>query len=144
MTAQVSAERQNEIEAVARQMGDNREAILSSLWHREASSRPQLNTAEIRRRADLPAGSMDHYLTHLEELGLVSLVGRENEGGGNPARVWELTDRGEEYMEVDPRGVSRDDVHPARVRRLEHRIEELEEEVATTREALQEMRDVLL
>ena len=114
-----------------------------------------LGAGKLRSISGIPAGSKEHHFETLQKWGLMELVGRENHGGGNPARVFELTDHGTEIVEeylLD--GDEAPDAYAAKIDRaldetgeLRGRVEELErtvEQQADEIEALREERDEAL
>ncbi|WP_254544660.1 helix-turn-helix domain-containing protein [Halomarina pelagica] len=56
-------------------------------------------TGRLREAVSIPSGSMHYHLTRLEDWDLVDVVGRQEEGGGSPSKVWETTERGAIYLE---------------------------------------------
>ena len=112
------------------------------LIYREGEAR----TSELRRECDIPRGSKEHHFGLLRRSddegegdgwGLIKVVGKvESDAGGFPERVWQLTDRGEEFVEEWlVNDGDRPENHEARIERLENKVERLEEQLNEKAEA---------
>ncbi|WP_164974698.1 MarR family transcriptional regulator [Halegenticoccus tardaugens] len=107
------------------------------------------NTAELREATDVPSGSVTHHLETLVEWGLVEETGdRAYHGrGGSKAKVWALTDRGEDFVthlrETDTDGTpysplaSRD----AEIAELQRRVDGLERKNAELEETVERLKE---
>ncbi|UHQ98897.1 hypothetical protein HYG81_24330 (plasmid) [Natrinema zhouii] len=123
---------------------DHRRNILSALVSAESDA---LNTSEIRERANVPSGSMNHYLVTLTEWGILEDTGEReySQGGGRKARVWRLSEKGEEFVEeysdalTPPKGAATAE----RVTALENRIKDLEDETRKRRKTIVEILKVI-
>ena len=94
----------------------------------------ELQTREIHEQVGFPSGSKEHHLGILERGGLIEEVGRVNESGGIPERVFDLTDGGREFVEdylTEER--ERPDNYEMRIERLEDEVDDLQ----TTNERLE-------
>lgn len=99
----------------------------------KAATERELNTSVLRQRADVPSGSMNHHLETLERWGVIEDTEERQypQGGGRPARVWRLTEMGEEFIEKTDDGLQPPQTAETaeRVTALENRVKELEDQL---------------
>lgn len=107
-----------------------RRAIISVF---ATQSDARLNTRQIHEAAGIPPGSMSYHLDILEsDQGLLEEVDREMDGQGSPAKVFALTDRGQEFIDTAADEVADSFVSPLDIAGLES----IEEDVESFRERL--------
>ena len=115
----------------------------------------EANTSEIREYTGLSRGSFDHHIDtlldppeHLRtedgwlgDAGLIEVADHVDIGAPSRARLFALTEAGEEAFEKVVDDVS---VQASDVRDLQQRVEELEAENQEIREAFNELRDYVV
>lgn len=99
------------------------------------------DSSELRVIADIPQGSIKHHLDKLRGWGLIEELDERvppSHGGGNDAKQWRLTERGEAFTEEYIIYVA-----PADVDELARRVVDLEREVDDLRDQHEkDIRDV--
>ena len=123
-------------EDIAANIGSHRRSILSLLDGGEDGSETQLHSQEIRQATGISPGSIRHHLQRLEEdWELIEEVGREDTpGGGSPAKLYALTERGHRYVGSEPvSGATHRPLSPEEIVELQHRVDALEGEVERLR-----------
>ncbi|KZN22573.1 hypothetical protein A4G99_19100 [Haladaptatus sp. R4] len=134
----------DEMEEKLNRGNEHRRNILGALATADSDT---LNTSQIRERADVPSGSMNHYLETLTEWGIVEDTGQReySRGGGRKARVWRLSEMGETFIEERPDALStpKTAATAERVTALENRIEDLEAETRKRRKTIVEILKVI-
>lgn len=133
MSRESSTEASASFETIDEGMSDDRSRLLSEIAHAD-DGRP---TGKLREATGVPSGSMHYHLTHLEDWGLIEVIGTHDSGRGSPAKVWALTDRGRDYLDRPgaPAATSR--------ARLEERLAELEHDVEALKETYNELAGVV-
>ncbi|WP_077152455.1 helix-turn-helix domain-containing protein [Halorubrum tropicale] len=125
---------------IEEEISETRADLLAVLGRAADAGDGGLPTGALRREAGVPSGSIGYHMDALEAWGLVDVVGREQEGGGDPSKVWALTDRGREFLD-------RPAAHrlPTReeVRALHDRVDALEDELAELKTAYNQMADIV-
>jgi predicted ArsR family transcriptional regulator len=126
--------------SIEERISDTRADLLAVLGRAADAGDGGLPTGELRREADIPTGSMSYHMDALEEWALVDVVGREQEGGGDPSKVWALTERGREFLErpATHRLPTREEVEA-----LHDRVDALEEQLSELKTAYNQMADVV-
>lgn len=134
----------DEIQEKLNRGNEHRRNILSTLASADSNA---LNTSQIRERANVPSGSMNHYLVALANWGVLEETGEReySQGGGRKARVWRLTEKGETFIEERPDALTtpKGAATAERVTALENRIAALEEETRKRRKAVVEILKVI-
>lgn len=90
------------------------------------------NTSTLRKRSGVSSHSMNHHLEQLVEWDILEELDERDHpehGGGSKARQWQLTERGETFVEDYIVYVP-----PADVEELARRLVDLERELADLRE----------
>ena len=119
-------------EEIASDMGEHRRSILSLLdGGGDDESPTRMNSQEIRQATGVSPGSIRHHLRRLsDEWGLIEEVNREHTpGGGSPAKVYALTERGHQYVGSEPIGQTHRPLSPEEIVKLQERVDALESEV---------------
>jgi len=76
-------------------MSDDRAALLTVI----ARSSGGIGTGDLRRETGVPSGSMHYHMQALRDWDLVEVVG-EGEGDGSiPPKVYDVTERGQEFLD---------------------------------------------
>jgi predicted ArsR family transcriptional regulator len=140
MTDDNSGGEEPSLATIAEQISDTRADLLAVLGRDADAGGDGLPTGELRREADVPTGSMSYHMDALEEWGLVDVVGREQEGGGDPSKVWALTARGQEFLD---RPAARRLPTRAEVEALHDRVDALEEQLSELKTAYNQMADAV-
>lgn len=128
-------------EEMQKQLDNRRRDILTTL---SAADGHTANTSEIRDRAGIPSGSMDHYMRQFERWELIERVNQEFVGQGGEAIVWRLTERGEEFCK-DRLSISPDSlVRPSDFEEMDERVEELQRKTERMDDEIQSMKRVIV
>lgn len=104
------------------QITERRRELLKTLDFADGEA----NTSFLRQHSNVPEGSLNYHLRKLEEWDLIEVVGRKRVGSGDPAKVWSLTESGEE-MVADLETITGDLGRPPSASELADRVDELEE-----------------
>ena len=86
----------------------------------------RLGAGKLRSITGTPRGSKEHHYELLQEWGLMELVGHQQDRGGNPERLFALTDAGEQF--VEDYLVNTDeapDAYAVKIDRAEDKVDEL-------------------
>lgn len=128
------------LERIEEQISDTRADLLAVLARADDDGDGGLPTGALRREADVPTGSMSYHMDALQEWGLVDVVGREQEGGGDPSKVWALAERGRAFLDrpASHRLPTREEVEA-----LHDRVGALEDELSELKAAYNQMADVV-
>lgn len=131
-------------EEMQEKLGGQREKMLIVLNRTDDGV---LDTSTLRQHADIPTGSINHHLDLLTRWELIEQQpNREYTGhGGSRARVWRLTDEGQDFIEDYDAPLS--PLHSGetadRIRTLENRIADLEEETRQRRQIIIDILQVI-
>lgn len=117
-------------EEMREQLGEQRRNILTLLF---AADSHAMNTSELRKRSNIPSGSMRHHTDLLENWELIEEVDRVYTGRGAKAIVWQLTERGEDFCSD---GLDISDSSLVRPDDLRDEVEELRSEVDTIKKVM--------
>jgi len=128
------------LERIEDQISTTRADLLAVLGRAADAGDDGLPTGALRREAGVPSGSISYHMDALEEWGLVDVVGREQEGGGDPSKVWALTDRGQGFLDrpAAHRLPTREEVQA-----LHDHVDALEDELAELKTAYNQMADIV-
>lgn len=122
-------------EMIAQSLGEPRRELLQAL---RGTDKSVVNTADIRAKTSVPAGSAIHHLERLVKWNLVrEAKHREYHGrGGSHARTWEITERGEDFCDTEldeslSAFISPEEVaaHDQRISAIEDDIERIEDDI---------------
>ena len=131
-------------EEMIEKLGDQRRKMLATLDHADDGT---LDTSTMRERAGVPTGSINHHLELLERWGLIEeCPDRAYTGqGGSRARIWQLTERGETFIDdhEDVLSPPQNAEAAEHVTALERRVEELEKETKQRRQTIVDILEVL-
>lgn len=117
MGEEISADQLRIIGVVAAASEDDRVDLVSS--------------ADLRRSAGVSSGSIWYHRQRLVEgWGLIEVVDSRQEGGGDDAYVFDLTDRGREFVDRGLAEGAMSVATPSEVVRLQRRVADLEEQMA--------------
>lgn len=117
----------------------NRERILILLYRHG-----DLRSRDLRNQVGLSRGSKNHHVSVLEEWGLITITGKNDEtSGAHPERVFGLTDDGEVFVEeyLTKADDERPDSYEMRLERAEDEITDLESTVEQQRREIEELRE---
>lgn len=128
-------------EEIHNQLNDSRRDILTTL---SAAEDQIANTSEIRDRAGIPSGSMDHYMRQFERWGLVERVNQEFVGQGGEAIVWRLTERGDEFCKDRLHITTESLVRPSDFEEMDETIGELQRKTERMDDEIQSMKRVIV
>lgn len=128
-------------EEIQKHLDDRRRDILTTL---SAAEDHTANTSEIRERAGIPSGSMDHYMRQFERWELIERMNEEFVGQGGKAIVWQLTERGEEFckdwLHISPDSL----VRPSDFEEMDERVEKLQRKTEQMDAEIQSMKRVIV
>lgn len=102
------------------------------------------NTAEVRKATDISGQLIRYHTDKLADRGLLEIVGTQEVGNGNPAKVYGLTESGESIVAEFTIGEGatpkeeRDELR-RRLDRLEAKVERLAEALAESEEAVEDL-----
>lgn len=102
----------------------------------------ELGAGELRSITGTPRGSKEHHYETLQEWGLMERVGEQQERGGNPERVFALTDDGTAFVEehlVDTDEAP--DMYAVKIDRTEEKVNELRGTVAELERTVEQQAD---
>lgn len=91
----------------------------------------ELGAGEVRSITGTPRGSKEHHYETLQDWGLMEQVGTQQKRGGEPERLFALTDRGTQFVEeylVDADEAP--DMYAVKIDRTEDKVDELRGTVA--------------
>lgn len=129
MDEQVADSHIRSFDEIEYRLGEQREQLLQAFDKR---GRTEIDTSTLRRDSGVPTGSVRHHLEKLVEWGLVIEEDsrRYISSGGSHARVWSLTERGEEFVDecIDQH------IPEADLEALQQRVVKLESEIEEMRE----------
>ncbi|ADB62829.1 putative transcriptional regulator (plasmid) [Haloterrigena turkmenica DSM 5511] len=133
----MSSDSSGEFDEIAERITEDRGALLTAL---SRSDQNALSTTDLRRQTDIPSGSMNYHMDELEQLGLVEVVGQTEGSGRIPANVYSITELGQSFLESKSW-----QSFPSMeyVRRLEERIDGLEQTVQEMQDKHEKMVDIL-
>ena len=125
------------IEAIAKEMTEDRAALLAAVAQSDDDG---IKKEGLRRDTGVPSGSIFYHMDALCGWGLVEVVGSGDADGGIPPNIYDITERGQEFLD---RSGTRTFASAEEARALRERVEELEQENETLRESFNHMADVV-
>lgn len=81
-------------EKILQEMKEHRRNIILSLYRHG-----EVGAGDLWKINGVPRGSKEHHYSTLQEWGLIEQVGTQQNKGGNPERLFALTDDGTEFAE---------------------------------------------
>lgn len=102
----------------------------------------ELGAGEVRSITGTPRGSKEHHYETLQQWGLMEQVGTQQQRGGEPERVFALTDRGTQFVEehlVDADEAP--DMYAVKIERTEDKVDELRGTVADLERTVEQQAD---
>lgn len=111
------------------EMYGNREALVEALHFFNGEA----NTRELRKRGDIPRGSMHDLIKLLERWDIIKQVGKEPVGRGGRADVFQFTDLGHAIREAV---ISDDSMTNDEMKDLSEQVENLSETIESISEKI--------
>lgn len=108
-------------EQILNELKERRKNIILALYRHG-----RLGAGKLRSITGTPRGSKEHHYETLQRWGLMERIGEQQERGGNPERVFALTDDGTAFVEkylVDTDEAP--DAYAVKIKRTEDKVDEL-------------------